>query len=60
MEANPRVQVEHTVSEQVTGVDLVQTQIHLAAGASLADLNLETAPVCDGMAVQLRLNLETL
>ncbi|WP_290517277.1 carboxyl transferase domain-containing protein [Alcanivorax sp.] len=60
MEANPRVQVEHTVTEQVTGVDLVQTQIHLAAGASLADLNLETAPVCDGMAVQLRLNLETL
>ena len=60
MEANPRVQVEHTVTEQVTGVDLVQTQMHLAAGASLADLNLETAPVCDGMAVQLRLNLETL
>ena len=60
MEANPRVQVEHTVTEQVTGVDLVQTQIHLAAGTSLADLNLETAPVCDGMAVQLRLNLETL
>ena len=60
MEANPRVQVEHTVTEQVTGVDLVQTQIHLAAGASLVDLKLETAPVCDGMAVQLRLNLETL
>ena len=60
MEANPRVQVEHTVTEQVTGVDLVQTQIHLAAGASLVDLKLETAPVCDGMAVQLRLNMETL
>lgn len=60
MEANPRVQVEHTVTEQVTGVDLVQTQIRLAAGASLADLNLETAPICEGMAVQLRLNLETL
>lgn len=60
MEANPRVQVEHTVTEQVTGVDLVQTQIHLAAGASLVDLKLDTPPVCDGMAVQLRLNLETL
>jgi acetyl/propionyl-CoA carboxylase alpha subunit len=60
MEANPRVQVEHTVTEQVTGEDLVQSQIRLAAGASLADLNLETAPVCDGMAVQLRLNMETL
>lgn len=60
MEANPRVQVEHTVTEQVTGVDLVQSQIRLAAGASLADLNLLTPPACDGMAVQLRLNLETL
>ncbi len=60
MEANPRVQVEHTVTEQVTGVDLVQSQIRLAAGASLADLNLLTPPACEGMAVQLRLNLETL
>ena len=60
MEANPRVQVEHTVTEQVTGVDLVQSQIRLAAGASLVDLKLDTPPVCDGMAVQLRLNLETL
>ncbi len=60
MEANPRVQVEHTVTEQVTGVDLLQSQIWLAAGASLANLNLETAPACEGMAVQLRLNLETL
>lgn len=60
MEANPRVQVEHTVTEQITGVDLVQSQIRLAAGASLADLNLETAPPQHGMAVQLRLNLETL
>ncbi|WP_304439522.1 biotin/lipoyl-containing protein, partial [Alcanivorax sp. HI0044] len=60
MEANPRVQVEHTVTEQVTGVDLVQSQICLAAGASLADLQLDTPPVCDGMAVQLRLNMETL
>ncbi|MCG8394621.1 MAG: ATP-grasp domain-containing protein [Pseudomonadales bacterium] len=60
MEANPRVQVEHTVTEQVTGVDLVQSQIRLAAGASLAELKLTTPPACDGMAVQLRLNLETL
>ncbi|EKF74515.1 pyruvate carboxylase [Alcanivorax hongdengensis A-11-3] len=60
MEANPRVQVEHTVTEQVTGVDLVQSQIRLAAGASLAELNLLTPPDCEGMAVQLRINLETL
>ncbi|MCG8439474.1 MAG: carbamoyl-phosphate synthase large subunit, partial [Pseudomonadales bacterium] len=55
-----RVQVEHTVTEQITGVDLVQSQIRLAAGASLADLQLETPPGYDGMAVQLRVNLETL
>ncbi|MDG9760459.1 carbamoyl-phosphate synthase large subunit [Pseudomonas sediminis] len=60
MEANPRVQVEHTVTEQVTGVDLLHTQLHLAAGKSLAELNLLTPPPAKGYAVQLRLNLETL
>ncbi|AQZ32252.1 carbamoyl-phosphate synthase large subunit [Pseudomonas sp. LPH1] len=60
MEANPRVQVEHTVTEQVTGVDLLHTQLHLAAGSSLAELNLLTPPTTNGYAVQVRLNLETL
>ncbi|MFN3769267.1 MAG: carboxyl transferase domain-containing protein [Ectopseudomonas guguanensis] len=60
MEANPRVQVEHTVTEQVTGVDLLHTQLHLAAGKSLAELNLLTPPPAKGYAVQVRLNLETL
>jgi acetyl-CoA carboxylase carboxyltransferase component/biotin carboxyl carrier protein len=60
MEANPRVQVEHTVTEQVTGVDLLHTQLHLAAGSSLAELNLLNPPAPKGYAVQLRLNLETL
>lgn len=60
MEANPRVQVEHTVTEQVTGVDLLHTQLHLAAGSSLAELGLLTPPPAKGYAVQLRLNLETL
>lgn len=60
MEANPRVQVEHTVTEQVTGVDLLQTQLHLAAGKSLAELNLLTPPATKGYAVQVRLNLESL
>ena len=60
MEANPRVQVEHTVTEQVTGVDLLHTQLYLAAGKSLAELNLLTPPPAKGYAVQVRLNLETL
>ncbi|WP_192980453.1 carboxyl transferase domain-containing protein [Pseudomonas sp. EggHat1] len=60
MEANPRVQVEHTVTEQVTGVDLLHTQLHLAAGKSLDELGLLTPAAPKGCAVQLRLNLETL
>ena len=62
MEANPRIQVEHTVTEAVTGVDLAQTQIRLAAGASLAELGLEQKqiPQAKGFAVQLRVNLESM
>jgi len=60
MEANPRVQVEHTVTEQITGVDLLHTQLHLAAGKSLDELGLLTPAAPKGYAVQLRLNLETL
>ncbi|MCE6960269.1 pyruvate carboxylase [Cereibacter sphaeroides] len=37
IEVNPRVQVEHTVTEEVTGIDIVQAQIRIAEGASLAD-----------------------
>ncbi len=60
MEANPRVQVEHTVTEQVTGVDLLHTHLKLIAGQSLAQLGLLQPPVLQGFAVQLRINLETL
>ncbi|MFS2123374.1 carboxyl transferase domain-containing protein [Pseudomonas sp. Pseusp97] len=62
MEANPRLQVEHTVTEAVTGIDLVQAQLRIAAGASLAELNLTQAeiPAPRGHALQLRINLENL
>ncbi|MBE1531634.1 carboxyl transferase domain-containing protein [Actinomadura algeriensis] len=60
IEANPRLQVEHTVTEEVTGIDLVRTQIRLAAGASLREIGLDRAPEPDGFAVQVRVNLETL
>lgn len=62
IEANPRLQVEHTITEEVTGVDLVQTQIALAAGVRLADLGLDPAnpPAPRGFAIQWRINAETL
>ncbi|HEY7009986.1 MAG TPA: biotin carboxylase N-terminal domain-containing protein, partial [Jatrophihabitantaceae bacterium] len=62
LEANPRVQVEHTVTEEVTGIDLVAAQLDLAAGRTLADLDLtqERIPEPRGIAVQARVNLERL
>lgn len=59
IEANARLQVEHTVTEAVTGLDLVQIQLRLAGGASLADVGLaDGPPPVRGHAVQLRVNLE--
>ncbi|HEV3430280.1 MAG TPA: carboxyl transferase domain-containing protein [Paraburkholderia sp.] len=60
MEANPRVQVEHCVTEAATGVDLVRAQLSLAQGATLADLRLNEPPPVRGYAVQARVNLETM
>ncbi|HEY2485508.1 MAG TPA: carboxyl transferase domain-containing protein [Candidatus Binataceae bacterium] len=62
IEANARLQVEHTVTEQVTGVDLVQSQFQLAAGKSLAQLGLEqkNVPKPRGFAIQTRINMESM
>ena len=62
IEANPRLQVEHTVTEEVLGVDLVKSQIAVASGATLASLGLTQAavPVPRGYAVQLRINMEVM
>ncbi|WP_431153047.1 carboxyl transferase domain-containing protein [Acidovorax facilis] len=62
IECNPRLQVEHTITEEVTGVDLVQAQIALAAGRTLQDIGLDPAapPTVLGFAVQWRINAETL
>jgi acetyl/propionyl-CoA carboxylase alpha subunit/acetyl-CoA carboxylase carboxyltransferase component len=61
IEANPRLQVEHTVTEAITGVDLVVAQLRLARGATLAELGLQLPPPLPrGIAVQARINLETI
>jgi acetyl/propionyl-CoA carboxylase alpha subunit/acetyl-CoA carboxylase carboxyltransferase component len=60
LEANARLQVEHTVTEEVMGVDLVQAQIEVAQGRSLAALGLAEAPSARGWAIQLRVNTETM
>lgn len=60
IEANARLQVEHTVTEAVTGFDLVQSQIQVAMGASLASLGLDKPAIPRGFAVQARVNMETL
>lgn len=62
IEANPRLQVEHTVTEEVTGIDLVVAQLRLARGATLAEAGIDqpSIPRPAGHAVQLRINLETM
>ena len=62
IEGNARLQVEHTVTEEVTGLDLVRLQLQIAAGRSLADLRLTQGdvPAPRGHAVQVRVNLETM
>ena len=60
IEINPRVQVEHTVTEEVTGVDIVQCQMRIAAGASLVELGITSQEDvrCQGFAMQCRITSE--
>ena len=58
IEANPRIQVEHTVTEEVARVDLVRLQLELAGGGPLPERESGARP--RGCAVQARVNLETM
>ncbi|HKH08787.1 MAG TPA: pyruvate carboxylase, partial [Agromyces sp.] len=59
IEMNPRIQVEHTVTEEVTDVDLVVSQMRIAAGESLAELGLlQDAIRLRGAALQCRITTE--
>ncbi len=62
IEANARLQVEHTVTEEVTGLDLVRVQLEIANGKSLKDLHLTQPeiPQPRGVAIQTRINMETM
>jgi pyruvate carboxylase len=62
IEANPRLQVEHTVTEEVLGVDLVKAQLAVAGGATLGSLGLAQpyVPKPRGFAMQLRVNMEVM
>lgn len=71
LEVNPRIQVEHTVTEETTGLDLVAVQLAIAGGASFYQLGLPAGIASDGLeiigepaarrgiAIQLRVNMET-
>ncbi|RZB15481.1 carbamoyl-phosphate synthase large subunit [Streptomyces sp. F001] len=60
IETNPRLQVEHTITEELTGVDLVVAQLQVAVGRTLADQGLlqDDIQAPRGFAIQSRVNLE--
>eukprot|EP01104_Vermistella_antarctica_P008267 TRINITY_DN2063_c1_g1_i1.p1 TRINITY_DN2063_c1_g1~~TRINITY_DN2063_c1_g1_i1.p1 ORF type:complete len:1199 (-),score=341.41 TRINITY_DN2063_c1_g1_i1:112-3708(-) len=59
IEVNPRIQVEHTITEEITGIDLVQAQICIAAGATLEELGISQDTIkVRGHAIQCRVTTE--
>jgi pyruvate carboxylase len=59
IEVNPRIQVEHTVTEEVTGIDVVQTQIRIAGGATFDEIGLKQENIQPrGVAIQCRVTTE--
>ena len=63
IEVNPRIQVEHTVTEQITGLDLVKSQIRIAAGGRIGDIDSSGIPAQEdiqmrGAAIQCRVTTE--
>uniref|UniRef100_A0A336M9H0 CSON012351 protein n=1 Tax=Culicoides sonorensis TaxID=179676 RepID=A0A336M9H0_CULSO len=60
IEVNARLQVEHTISEEVTGIDLVQSQIRIAEGMTLPELGYTQDNIhCQGFAIQCRVTTGT-
>lgn len=59
IEVNARLQVEHTVTEEITGIDLVQSQIRIAEGMTLPELGISQDTIKpDGFAIQCRITTE--
>lgn len=59
IEINPRIQVEHTITEEITGIDIVAAQIQIAAGASLEEMGLLQDKITTrGFAIQCRITTE--
>lgn len=59
IEVNPRIQVEHTITEEISGIDIVAAQIQIAAGATLAQLGLTQDRISTrGFAIQCRITTE--